>query len=102
MLIVLAVLNLRDIDTARLASGLGVAVVLAGYGAAHLVAIRLLLKGHATARSPVVVTQILQGLVATSLRDSPGLALAVGLPAVVVLGCVLSPPVSRALASDTR
>ncbi|MGA8852230.1 MAG: hypothetical protein WB508_10985 [Aeromicrobium sp.] len=102
LFVVLAVLNLRDIDSGRLVSGLGVAVVLAGYAAAHLLAIRLLLQGHAAARSPVIVTQILQGLVATNLTDAPALALAVGLPAAMVLVCLLSPPVSRALASDPR
>lgn len=102
LFVVLAVFNLRDVETGRLASGLGVALMLVGYGAAHLVAVRKLLQGYAAARSPVVVTQLLQGLVATNLRDTPGLALAVGVPAVVVLGCLLSPPVSRALASDPR
>ncbi len=101
LLVVLAVLNLRDIQTDRLASGLGVAVVLVGYAAAHLVAIRLLLQGNAGARSPVVVTQLLQVLVATSLRDTVALALAVAAPALLVLACVLSPAVTRALASSS-
>lgn len=100
--VVLAVLDLRDIASDRLGSGIAVAVILAGYGTAQIVAIRLLLQGYAVARSPLVVTQILQGLVATNLRDNPPLALAVTIPAVIVLGCVLAPPVTRALASDPR
>ena len=99
MFVVLAVLDLRDIGHRPLGSGLGVAAVLAGYGAAQLVACPLVAAGRRPARSPVVVTQLLQVLVATNLRDTPGLALAVRLPAVVVLGCLLSPPVTRALAS---
>lgn len=100
--VVLALLDLRDIASDRLGSGIGVAAILVGYGVAQIVAIRLLLQGHAVARSPLVVTQILQVLVATNLRDDPALAVAVAIPAVIVLGCVLAPPVTRALASDPR
>ncbi len=102
LFVVLAALDLRDVDADRLGSGIGVAVILIGYGVAQVVAVRLLLKGQAVARSPLIVTQILQALVATSLRDTPALAAAVGVPAVLVLGCLLAPPVSRALASDPR
>lgn len=97
---VLAALDLADLSSERVGSGLGVALVLVLYGLGQLVAMRLLLRGVAAARSPLVVTQILQVLVATSLRDQAGLALAVGLPAVVVLICLLAPPVTRALAVD--
>lgn len=98
--IALAVLDLRDMDADRVGSGLGVALILAGYGIAQLVAVRFLLRGHAVARSPLVVAHLLQLLVATSLRDTPALALAVAAAALVVLGCLLAPPVTRVLASD--
>jgi hypothetical protein len=100
--VVLAVLNLRDVDSARLGSGIGVAVVLAGYGIAQLVAVRFLLRGQAPARSPLVVAHLLQILVATNLSDTPVLAIAVAGSAVVVLACLLAPPVTQALASDAR
>ncbi len=97
--LVLAALDLRDTPSDRLVSGIGIAVLLAAYGVAQLVAMRLLLRGVAGARAPLVVTQLLQALVATGLRDEPRLAAAVGLPAVLVLVILLSPPVTRALAS---
>lgn len=95
--LVLAALDLRDSGSGRLGSGVGVALILVAYAVAQLVAIRFLLRGAAAARSPLVVTQILQLLVSTSLRDSPTLALSVAAPAVVVLVCVLAPPVTRAV-----
>jgi hypothetical protein len=101
-LLVLAGLDLRDTDADRLGSGVGVAVLLAAYAVAQVVAVWFLLAGHAVARSPLVVTQVLQVLVATSLRDQPASALAVAVPALVVLGCLLAPPVTRALASPER
>ncbi len=93
----LAALDLRDSGSGQLSSGIGVALVLVAYGVAQLVAIRFLLRGAAAARSPLVVTQILQLLVSTSLRDNSTLALSVAVPAVVVLVCVLAPPVTRAV-----
>ncbi|MGJ9421092.1 hypothetical protein [Aeromicrobium sp. CF3.5] len=93
----LAALDLRDSGSGRLSSGIGVAVILIAYGVAQLVAVRFLLRGAAAARSPLVVTQVLQLLVATGLRDSSTLALSVAVPAVVVLACVLAPPVTRAV-----
>ena len=96
-LVVLAALDLRDTTSQRLGSGLGVAVIVLAYGAAQVFAIVLLLRGVAAARSPLVVTQVLQVLVATGFRDRPGVALALALPAVLVVACLLSPPVNRAL-----
>lgn len=95
--LVLAALDLRDSGAGRLGSGVGVALMLIAYAVAQVMAVRFLLRGAAAARSPLVVTQILQLLVSTSLRDSPTLALSVAVPAVIVLGCVLAPPVTRAV-----
>lgn len=95
--LILAALDLRDLNTDRLASGIGIAVLLAGYAVAQMAAVYLLLRGRAGARAPLIVTQVLQVLVATNLRDEPSLAWGVGLPAVVVLAILLSPPVNRAL-----
>lgn len=98
--LVLAALDLRDTPSERLVSGIGIAVLLAAYGIGQLVAMWLLLQGHRGARAPLIVTQLLQALVATSLRDEPRLALAVAVPAIVVLVILLSPPVSAVLADD--
>jgi len=95
--LVLAALDLRDTPQERLGSGIGIAVLLAAYGLGQLVAARLLLKGRAGARAPLIVTQLLQVLIATNLRGEPRLALAVAVPAVAVLVMLLSPPVSAAL-----
>lgn len=98
--LVLAALDLRDTPSERLVSGIGIAVLLAAYGIGQLVAMWLLLQGRRGARAPLIVTQLLQALVATSLRDEPRLALAVAVPAIVVLVILLSPPVSAVLADD--
>jgi hypothetical protein len=93
--LVLAALDLRDAGAGSLGSALGVALLLVVYGGAQLVAIWFLLGGSAAARSPLVVTQLLQVLVAFSLRDTGAVAIAIAVPAAVVLGCVLSPPVRQ-------
>lgn len=94
----LAGLDLRDMDWDRWPTGLGIAVLLAGYGIAQLIAMRMLLLGRAGARAPLIVTQLLQALVATGLRDQPMLAAAIGVPPVIVLAILVSPPVNRAFA----
>ena len=75
---VLALLDLRDTTAQRLGSGIGVAAIIVAYAAAQVLAVVLLLRGVAAARSPLVVTQVLQVLVATGFRDRPMVALAVG------------------------
>jgi len=93
----LAALDLRDTPQERIVSGIGIAVLLAAYGIWQLVAMWFLLKGRAGARAPLIVTQLLQALVATNLWGVPGLALTVAISALVVLVILLSPPVSAVL-----
>lgn len=102
--IALAVADLGSIDGGRVAIGVGVAVFFLLYGGTQLVAAVLLLRGRYGARGPIVATQMLQLLIAWSLRDVDGDALAIrylplgaGLAALVVLVCVLAPPVNRAI-----
>ena len=104
--IAFAVADLASIDGGRVAVGVGVAVFFLFYGGTQLVAVVLLLRGRYGARGPIVATQLLQLLIAWSLRDVDGDALAIrhlplgaGLAALVVLVCVLAPPVNRAIAA---
>lgn len=98
--VVLAALDLRDSGAGSLGSGVGVAVLLIAYAAGQLAAIWFLLGGAAAARSPLVVTQLLQLLVAYSVRDTGSVAVGIAVPAAVVLACVLSPPVRRGTQPD--
>lgn len=102
--IALAVADLGSIDGGRVAIGVGVAIFFLLYGGTQLVAAVLLLRGRYGARGPIVATQLLQLLIAWSLRDVDGDVLAIrylpfgaGLVALVVLVCVLAPPVNRAI-----
>lgn len=102
--IALAVADLASIDGGRVAIGVGVAIFFLLYGGTQLVAAVLLLRGRYGARGPIVMTQLLQLLIAWSLRDVDGDVLAIrylplgaGLAALVVLVCVLAPPVNRAI-----
>ncbi|MEG9226502.1 hypothetical protein [Aeromicrobium sp. Sec7.5] len=102
--IALAVADLGSINGERVAVGVGVAVFFLLYGGTQLVAAVLLLRGRHGARGPIVMTQLLQLLIAWSLRNVDGDVLAVrylplgaGLAALVVLVCVLAPPVNRAI-----
>ena len=102
--IALAVADLASIDGGRVAIGVGVAIFFLLYGGTQLVASVLLLRGRYGARGPIVATQLLQLLIAWSLRDVDADALAIrylplgaGVAALVVLVCVLAPPVNRAI-----
>ena len=46
------------------------------------------------------LTQLLQLLVAYSVRDTGSVAVGIAVPAAVVLACVLSPPVRRGTQPD--
>ncbi len=103
-LIALAVADLASLTSSRVAIGVGVAVFLIVYGGTQLVAAVLLLRGRWGARGPIIASQLVQLGIAWNLRDVdpdvlvvPRLALLVALAAVVVLVCVLAPPVNRSV-----
>lgn len=100
--VVLAVLDLADVSSERLGLGVGAGILLGIYGVGQLFAAWRVLQGESWARSPLVVTHLIQLLLAWNLRneDSPWLAILMGGCAVVVLGCLLAPPVTRALGRD--
>ena len=97
--IVLAVLDLADVSTERLGLGIGAGVLLAIYGTGQLFAAWRVTQGESWARSPLIVTHLIQLLLAWNLRggDTTRLAIVMAVSAVVVLGCLLAPPVNRAL-----
>ncbi len=100
--VILAALDLSNVTRERLGLGVGAGVLLALYGAGQLFAAWRVLRGEGWARSPLVVTHLIQLLLAWNLRsgDSAWLAAVMALLAIVVLGCLLSRPVTRALGRD--
>ncbi len=100
--VVLAVLDLTNVTRERLGMGVGAGVLLALYGAGQLFAAWRVFRGEGWARSPLIVTHLIQLLLAWNLHtgDSAWLALVMAVLAIVVLGCLLSPPVTRALGRD--
>lgn len=101
---VLVVLDVADLSGNRLGVGVGAGVLLAIYGAGQAWAVWRVSLGDGWARSPVVVTQLIQLLLAWNLRtsDTPWIAVLMGVSAAVALVCLLAPPVTRALGrSDT-
>jgi len=99
-----AVLDLLDLSSERLGLGIGTAVFLAAYGLGQLIASRGLLRGSSWARGPLVMTQIIQLLLAWSYRDVAAVPVIVAMVAgaVVALACMLAPPVTQALGADDR
>ena len=101
-LMVLAVLDLTDVSSERLGLGIGAGVLLAIYGGGQLFAAWRVTRGEGWARSPLIVTHLIQFLLAWNLRDGDTrwLAIVMVVLSVVVLGCLLAPPVTRALGRD--
>ena len=99
--VVLAVLGLTDLGDDSVGTGIGVSLILTVYGGFQAWAAWRVTQGEQWARSPLVVTQIIQLIIAFNLADVPAwIAVLVGTSAVVTLACLLAPPVTRALGSD--
>jgi hypothetical protein len=96
---VLVVLDAADLSGNRVGFGVGAGLLLAVYGAGQAWAAWRVTRGDAWARSPVVVTQLIQLLLAWNLRtsDSKWVAALMAVTAVIALACLLAPPVTRAL-----
>ena len=99
--LVLAALSGADVVRERNGSGAGVVVILVAYGLFQAWAAWRVVQGDRWARSPLVVTQIIQMLIAFNLEDVPGrvTGLLAG-AAAVTLVCLLAPPVTRALSAE--
>ena len=100
LVLLLAVLELSSLDADRVALALTTAVFFVGYGALLLVCARAVVRGHSWARSPIVLTQLIQLGVAWSYRDSPTTlgAVAAAAVAIVVAAGLLHPASVEALA----
>lgn len=98
----LAVLDLADVSDDRLGFGVGAGVLLATYGVGQLFAAWRLTRAEPWARSPLIVTQLIQLLLAWNLRggDTTWIAAVMAVLAVAALVCLLAPPVNRALGRD--
>lgn len=99
--ITVASLNLADVSASRLGIGLGVGILLIAYGLGLLVAARQVQQGRRWARAPLILAQLIQLLLANDARDGAAwVTPALAVSAVVVLACLLAPPVNRALSVD--
>ena len=98
-MLVLAVVELASFSTTRVALGVTTAAFFAGLAVALGLCARGLARVDSWARSPVVVAQLLQLLMAWSFRGGATTAVSIGLAvfALVVLACVLHPASTRAL-----
>lgn len=100
-LLALAVADLADLDGDRIGLGIGAALLLGLYAAAMLWAATRVLNGHSWGRGFLVLTQLIQVLIAYNARDNvwwvPTLLATTG---VVALVCLLAPPVTAALVDD--
>ncbi|MCW2748854.1 MAG: hypothetical protein JWP10_1996 [Nocardioidaceae bacterium] len=97
--VVLAGLDLFSLDAGRVASGIGVSLLLLGYGIMLLVAARQLLKLNIGARGPLVFAQLVQLGLAWGVRgnDHWWIPVALAGPALVVLVALLAPSTTQAL-----
>jgi len=93
LLLAYAVLELASISADRVAVALTTTVFFAGYAVLLLACARAVTRGRSWARSPIVLTQLIQLGLAWSFRDGSTLVVAVALAvvALVVLAGVLNP-----------
>lgn len=99
---VFGVIAIASVSAGEAGDSIGIGLFLLAYGLAQLFAASKLLKWHSWARGPLVFTQLIQVGLAWGLRDSdrPWLAVLMAVPAVVALGCLLAPAVTRALLDE--
>lgn len=100
----LGVLDLADTSRELIGLGLGAGFLLIAYGLGQLFAAWRVSQGQRWARAPLVVTQLIQLLLSRDVRsdDLPWLAPALAVSALVVLGCLLAPTVTRALSREQQ
>jgi hypothetical protein len=98
---VLAALELLNVSSDRVGLGVGVTLFLVVIAGGLAYAAWRVAHGESWARSPLVFAQLIQLGLAYNFRGDPAwLTPAIALPAVVVLICLLAPPVTRALNDD--
>lgn len=99
--IVVALLDFADSSGGRRGFGLGAGLLLIAYGIGLLIAAWAVRQGRRWARAPLIVAQLIQLLLASDARDGAAwVTPAMAASALVVLGCLLAPPVTRALTGE--
>jgi len=96
-LVVLAVLELFSLRVERLTMGVTTAVFFLGYAVALLLCAYGLLRLASWARSPIVLAQLIQLGLAWSWRDTPAVAVPLGVAALAILGTIFAPSSIAAL-----
>jgi len=102
VLVMLGILEVANSSSSRVALAITTTVFFVGYGVALGFCAWSTYRGSSWARSPIVLTQLIQLGVAWSFRGDPTTLLAVGLVVVslVVLAGVLHPASIEYLAED--
>ncbi|WP_205471035.1 hypothetical protein [Nocardioides sp. SYSU D00038] len=97
-----SVLEIAHVDADRVGVGVTTALFFLAVGGGLLVAATGLYRCHSWARSPVVVAQLISLLLAWSFRggDTTAVAAALAVAGVVVLGLLLAPASTAALAEE--
>ncbi len=100
-LIGLAVAEASVVTAGRVGLGISTAIFLGLFGIMLLAGANRVLKGHSWARGFLVFSQLIQLLLSFNFRgDVWWIPTSLATSAVVVLVCLLAPPVTRALGDD--
>jgi hypothetical protein len=100
-LLTLTALELASVEAGRVGLGVSTAVFLGALGVLMVVAVVRLLGLHAWPRGFLVFSQLLCLVLSFNFRGDAGwITPTLALPALVALGCLLAPAVTRALGRD--
>lgn len=104
LLLLLSVLELGSLSSGRVSMGVTTSVFFVVYGAALVLCAWAVSRGHSWARSPIVLTQLIQLGVAWSFRggNTTLVAVALAVVALIVVAGVLHPASIDALADDPQ
>ncbi len=104
LLLMYALMELGSLTSGRLTMGLTTAAFFGAYGAGLVVCTWQVTRGHAWARSPIVLAQLIQLGVAWSFVGGRTTWVAVGLAvlALVVIAGILHPASLEALSDEPR
>ena len=101
--VVFGVVTITRIDPERFIVGAGVTLLMLGYGAGLALVARGVARGRRWSRGPAVATQLLQGLLASGFTGATWqIGLALGIPAVVALVCLLLPAATIVFTREER
>ncbi len=97
VLLLLAVLEMANVDSDRLGFGVSTAVFFGAYGVVLVGAALALWRRHSWARGPVLITQLILLGLAWNLREHVLLALALALVGLIVIAAMVHPDTIAAL-----